>query len=252
MRPARSDAASSSAASAAGSSPLAPLDPAAVLGGDQRRQRARRRGAPRPARGSRRRSRRRRRARPRPAAASRPSRRAATSSSSPARTCSASAPWAASGSIVSTGSRSADLAGEPEPVEPAGGEHERVEAALARLAQPRVDVPAQRLDRDRRVEARAAAPGGAPTRCRSASPARARSAPTSASRGSSRSRYAPTASPAVSVEVMSFAECTATSIRPARSASSISLTKTPRSPICPNGLERSRSPAVVIGTKATS
>ena len=56
----------------------------------------------------------------------------------------------------------------------------------------------------------------------------------------------------MSVEVMSFAECTATSIRSASSASSISLTKTPRSPICPNGLERSRSPAVVIGTKATS
>ncbi len=50
---------------------------------------------------------------------------------------------------------------------------------------------------------------------------------------------------------MSFAECTATSIRPASSASSISLTKTPRSPIWPNGLERSRSPAVVIGTNAS-
>ena len=56
----------------------------------------------------------------------------------------------------------------------------------------------------------------------------------------------------MSVEVMSFAECTATSIRPASSASSISLTKTPRSPIWPNGLERSRSPAVVIGTNAIS
>ena len=54
------------------------------------------------------------------------------------------------------------------------------------------------------------------------------------------------------VEVMSFAECTATSIRSASSASSISLTNTPRSPICPNGLERSRSPAVVIGTNAIS
>ena len=51
---------------------------------------------------------------------------------------------------------------------------------------------------------------------------------------------------------MSFAECTATSIRPASSASSISLTKTPRSPISPNGRVRSRSPAVVIGTNATS
>ena len=46
----------------------------------------------------------------------------------------------------------ADLAVEPEPVEPAGREHERVEAALAGLAQARVDVAAQRLDRERRLE----------------------------------------------------------------------------------------------------
>ena len=46
----------------------------------------------------------------------------------------------------------ADLAGEAEPVEPAGGEHDRVEPALAALAQPRVDVPAQRLDRQLRLE----------------------------------------------------------------------------------------------------
>src|SRR5512133_1223927 len=77
-------------------------------------------------------------------------------------------------------------------------------------------------------------------------------APHSASRGSSRGKSAPTTSPSVSVEVMSFAECTATSIRPSSSASSSSLTKTPRSPICPNGFERSRSPAVVIGTRAIS
>ena len=83
-------------------------------------------------------------------------------------------------------------------------------------------------------------------------PGSSASAPTSASRGSSRSRYAPTTRPAVSVEVMSFAECTATSIRSASSASSISFTNTPRSPICPNGLVRSRSPAVVIGTNAIS
>ncbi len=51
---------------------------------------------------------------------------------------------------------------------------------------------------------------------------------------------------------MSFAECTATSILPARSASSISFTKTPLAPISPNGLDRSRSPAVVIGRNAIS
>src|SRR5207302_2079255 len=51
---------------------------------------------------------------------------------------------------------------------------------------------------------------------------------------------------------MSLAEWTATSIRPASSASSISLTKTPREPISPNGFVRSMSPAVVIGTSAIS
>ena len=56
----------------------------------------------------------------------------------------------------------------------------------------------------------------------------------------------------MSVEVMSLAECTATSMRPSSSASSSSFTKTPRSPISPNGLVRSRSPAVVIGTSAIS
>ena len=56
----------------------------------------------------------------------------------------------------------------------------------------------------------------------------------------------------MSVEVMSFAEWTATSIRPASSASSSSFTKTPRAPISPNGFVRSRSPAVVTGTRANS
>src|SRR5215212_7539628 len=51
---------------------------------------------------------------------------------------------------------------------------------------------------------------------------------------------------------MSLAEWTATSIRRSSSASSISLTKTPRAPISPKGFVRSRSPAVVIGTRAIS
>ena len=195
-----------------------------------------RRGARRPARGSRRRSSRR-------SARSGSTRRRvsawsarATSSSSPARTCSASAPWAASGSITSGSSAQADLVREPEPVEPAGREHDRVEPALAQLAQARVDVAAQRLDRERRLEREQLRRAGARTRCRCAcragSPRRRR-----ARRADRRARrYAPTTSPSVSLEVMSFAECTATSMRPASSASSISLTKTPRAPIWPNGL----------------
>jgi hypothetical protein len=83
-------------------------------------------------------------------------------------------------------------------------------------------------------------------------PGRSPSAPQRASRGSSRGGYAPTASPSASVEVMSLAEWTATSILPARSASSSSFTNTPRLPISPNGRVRSRSPAVVIGTSAIS
>ena len=248
MRAPHGAARDSSAASAAGSSPRAPLDPARRPRRRSARAASRRRDAPRPARGSRRRSSRRRRARPRPGAASRRGRRAATSSSSPARTCSASAPCAASGSIVSARDAQADLVREPEPVEAAGREHDRVEPALARLAQARVDVAAQRLDRERRLE-REQLRAAAHRRGADAHAGPDRVGADSASRGSSRSRYAPTARPSVSVEVMSFAECTATSMRPASSASSISLTKTPRSPIWPNGLVRSRSPAVVIGTK---
>ena len=45
-----------------------------------------------------------------------------------------------------------DLAAEPEPVEPAGGEHDRVETALAALPQACFDIAAQGLDRQRRLE----------------------------------------------------------------------------------------------------
>ena len=145
-----------------------------------------------------------------------------------------------------------DLVGEPQPVEPAGREHDRVEAALAALAEPRVDVAAERLDRERGLEREQLGAPANRSASRSASRAAIPLAPQSASRGSSRARYAPTTRPSASVEVMSFAEWTATSIRPSSSASSSSLTKTPRSPISPNGFVRSRSPAVVIGTSAIS
>ena len=130
----------------------AALDPALR----PRRRRApsasRRRGARRPARGSRRRSARR-------SARSASTRRrvsgssaAATSSSSPARTCSASAPWPASGSSSPGSKRRPISRAEAEPVEAARREHDGVEPALAALAQARVDVAAQRLDRQRRLE----------------------------------------------------------------------------------------------------
>ena len=145
----------------------------------------------------------------------------------------------------------ADLGSETQALQPTSCEHDRVELTLSTLPQPRIDVPAKGLDRSegsrkrswarRRTEA-------VPIRIPGCSCA----APQSASRGSSRRRYAPTARPSALVEVMSFAECTATSMRSPSNASSSSLTKTPRSPISPNGLVRSRSPAVVIGTRAIS
>jgi len=45
-----------------------------------------------------------------------------------------------------------DLSGEAEAVEPAGREHNGVEPPLASLSQPRIDVAAQRFDREGRLE----------------------------------------------------------------------------------------------------
>src|SRR5215208_4343555 len=47
---------------------------------------------------------------------------------------------------------SVDLGGETESLQPAGGEDDSVEPPLASLAEPRVDVPAQRLDRELGLE----------------------------------------------------------------------------------------------------
>src|SRR5439155_12845596 len=41
----------------------------------------------------------------------------------------------------------ADLGGQAETIEPAGGKHDRVEAPFAALPQTCIDVPAERLDR---------------------------------------------------------------------------------------------------------
>src|SRR5919197_587549 len=46
----------------------------------------------------------------------------------------------------------ADLGREAEPVEAAGGEHDGIQPALDALAQARVDVAAQRLNRERGLE----------------------------------------------------------------------------------------------------
>ena len=92
------------------------------------------------------------RARPRRGGASRrgrPRRRDAPRRRGPAARA---RPAPASGSISSGSKRWPISRAEAEPVEAARGEDDRVEPALAALAQPRVDVAAQRLDRERRLE----------------------------------------------------------------------------------------------------
>jgi len=44
-----------------------------------------------------------------------------------------------------------DACAQPEPLEPRGGQHDRVVLALVELAQPRVEVAAQRLDAQARA-----------------------------------------------------------------------------------------------------
>src|SRR6185295_18333117 len=40
----------------------------------------------------------------------------------------------------------ADLVAKPQPIKPGGSEHDGIEPPLAALAEPGIDVPAQRLD----------------------------------------------------------------------------------------------------------
>ena len=144
-----------------------------------------------------------------------------------------------------------DLAGEPEPIETACGEDDRIQAALATLAQARVDVPAQRLDGQRRLEReelRTAADG------RGADP---HPRPDSGRAAQRVARILPLEVGADDEpfgigggHVLGGVDSDVDT--PSSNDSSISLTKTPRAPISPNGLVRSRSPAVVIGTSAIS
>ena len=140
---------------------------------------------------------------------------AAASSSSPARTWSATAPCPASGTSSSGSKRWPISSAETQPVETGRREHDRVEPALAALPQARVDVPAQRLDRELRLE-REELRAAAHRRRADPHPGRERRRRRRGRRGDPRAaRKAATASPSTSVEVMSFAEWTATSMRPA-------------------------------------
>ena len=162
---------------------------------------------------------------PRPACAS-PDRPRPPPMLPPRRTCSAS-DLPRLGEQLGRLEAAADLGLEAEPVEPARGQHDRVQPALAALAQPRVDA-AQRLDRERRLE-REQLGAAAHRRRPDPHPGPQLGRPAERVAWILARRVGTDREPSVSVEVMSFAEWTATSIRPARSASSSSLTKTPRS-----------------------
>ena len=103
-----------------------------------------------------------------------------------------------------------------------------------------------------RGPARAAAPRAAANWCRLRSPRAARRAacPISASRGSSRSGIAASVRPAGSSVGMSFKLCTARSIAPASSASSISLVNSPLPPTCASGTSVILSPVVLMISSA--
>ena len=141
----------------------------------------------------------------------------------------------------SSGSRMAVAAdNEPEPLQSGDRQQRRVDLAGLELAQPRFDIAAQRHDREVRPQALR------PSACR-----RSDAVPTTApggrsrkvlalrlmkaSRASSRGRKPASTRPAGSTVGMSFEECTARSIAPASSASSISLVNRPLPPASASG-----------------
>ena len=80
----------------------------------------------------------------------------------------------------------------------------------------------------------------------------ARVEPTRPSRGSARGGTAPSTRSGGITEGMSFAECTAASARPSRTAASTSVTKTPCPPMRSSGVSASRSPFVRTMTGSTT
>ena len=150
----------------------------------------------------------------------------------------------------------ADPRAEPEPLQSGRRQDDRVVPAVVELAQPRVDVAAQRLDRRAAETARAAAPRDAGSTCRrwhrpgiAASDACALD--TNASRGSSRAEIAASTKPSGTSIGTSFSECTARSARPSRSAVSSSLMNRPLPPIVASGRSSTRSPCVVMPSSST-
>ena len=162
------------------------------------------------------------------------------------------APCATAGSISSTGTMRGDALRQAEPLEAGRRQERRIGDALLELAQPRLDVAAEADDLEVGPQRAAPAPAAAATRCRPTAPRRhlgersalqadERVAHVLARQHARRSRARPAARVA-----MSFIECTARSISPASSASSISLVNSPLPPTSDSGRSWMRSPEVLM------
>ena len=145
---------------------------------------------------------------------------------------------------------------EPEPLQPGIGEDGAVGDALVELAQPVCTLPrnitTSRSGRMRRISAWRRSddePTLAP--CGRSMIAFA-ALPIKASRASSRGRKAESSSPSGNTVGMSFDECTAMSILPASSASSISLVNRPLPPASDSGRSWMRSPLVEMTTTSNA
>ena len=123
---------------------------------------------------------------------------------------------------------------EPEPLERGDRDDDRVVAFVRALAQPRLDVAAQRREREVGTRAPRAARAGAPNRCRRAPPVGSSSSARADERvariaalGNRREHETRRASS----DGRSLAECTARSARPSSTACCTSFTNTPVPPI---------------------
>ena len=183
----------------------------------------------------------------------------AASTASSLRISMAMMPWPGAGTHSSSGTSRRDPGGEPQspqaPRRPARADRTRPHPACAGVYR---DSRA-RLQTRRPGTACAAARCGGRCPCRCA-PGQSQVDPrigwrflrrrqnTSASGGSSRSSTAPTSRPSGSTAGMSLLLCTARSISPPSSASSISLTNSRLPPISESGRSCRRSPEVLMTT----
>ena len=238
----------------------------------RRRARARRRAPAWPARrsasGSRRRApRRRARSASSAAAAARVVDgvdRCAARASSPARISIATMPWPGAGTHALERQRERDARREAEPAQAGRGQHQRIVLAGVELAQPRVEVAANR--REARAAGTAASAARRAARCsvpidgdwpsaatsslerRRCVRPRLDAGSTTASRGSSRGSTPAIARPSGSTAGMSLLLCTARSISSLSSASSISFTNSRLPPTSDSGASCRRSPDVLMTT----